>query len=64
MKSKIFFIICWYKADIYGHLHCDNKGNTILFNNKHEAFSYIEELRHRNPDYEFKLMSTSSEEEV
>ena len=64
MKSKIFFIICWYKGDICGHLHCDNKGNTILFNNKYEAFSYLEELRHRNPDYEFKLMSTSSEEEV
>ena len=62
--NKIFFIICWYKGDIYGHLHCGNKGNIMLFNDRNEAFSYLEELKHRNPDYEFTLFSSKSEEEV
>lgn len=64
MKGKIFYIIYWYKHEIEGCLHCDNKGNPIVFDNREAAFSYMEELKIKNPDYKFSLRSTRSEEEI
>ena len=64
MKGKIFYIISWYKHEIEGHLHCDNKGKPIVFDNREAAFAYLEELIIKNPDYEFDLRSIRSEEEI
>lgn len=56
--GKIYYIICWYKNDIEGNLHYNNKGEPVLFDDREAAFSYLEELKHKNPDYTFSLRST------
>ena len=61
--NKIYYIIYWYKGEIEGHVH-HNRGETILFNDRSEAFSYLEMLKHKNPDYTFELRSVRSEREV
>ena len=53
--GKIYYIIYWYKNEIEGHLHCNNKGETIYFNDREAAFSYLDELKHKNPDYTFAV---------
>lgn len=53
--GKIFYIIYWYKNEIEGHLHCNNKGETIFFDDREEVFSYLKELERKNPDYTFAV---------
>lgn len=62
--NKIFYIIYWYKHEKEGHLHRNNNGEPVIFDNREAAFSYIEELIIKNPDYEFALRSTRSDKEV
>lgn len=53
--QKIYYIVYWYKNEIEGHLHCNNNGEVIYFDSKDEVFSYLEELKHKNPDYTFAV---------
>ena len=47
--GKIYYIIYWYKNEIEGHLHCNNEGETIFFDDRNEVFSYLKELERRKP---------------
>lgn len=62
--GKIYYIIYWYKHEIEGHLQCDRNGAPIVLTNRDAAFSYMEELKMKNPDYKYSLRSTRSEEEI
>ena len=57
-KKKIYYIVSWYRHEIEGQIHCNNEKEPILFDNREEAFAYLDELITKNPDYEFSLRST------